>query len=448
MTLRQVFEFVQIEISKEEAPALLLEEFNFYANRAVNNYVRRVYEGYDTNQKSTDNIQVLKGHAVYSSEFRTNAYGDTNRGTFTANGTEIAYDTTDFTAQTADFTAAIGGNYAVDTSTGAVEVTLPAGVTNGDRIMILHTAGSNDITITPDGTQTSDTITANGIGQTIALEFCYLTDVLVGNWESTLYKFIDGTILYTTNNNITKSTPKVPTDYLISSTPTGVGVSINTPSQGDLQKAPYYITKKIVGDYNTNAGSATYEIKLPQNYYHLLNCVVEYHITTNFKCYNKGNKFKIGAKRVSSDFYAGSLANVFTKPDPLRPYYFISNSAPSQYAEKNGDINGPDESQEYVGGNRYGHVEAPVLQIRYGSDDSVFSLVNLYIDYIKTPRRLRLTQDQFDVTLDTSQVLEFPDHICDIIAKDLVTLILEKTSDPRVQSHDAVNRVIPNQPQP
>jgi len=33
------------------------------------------------------------------------------------------------------------------------------------------------------------------------------------------------------------------------------------------------------------------------------------------------------------------------------------------------------------------------MEIRYGTDDSVFKLTRVYIDYIKAPQHIRLTQE-------------------------------------------------------
>lgn len=55
---------------------------------------------------------------------------------------------------------------------------------------------------------------------------------------------------------------------------------------------------------------------------------------------------------------------------------------------------------------RYGNVSPVRIEIRYGKDDSLFKLDRLYIDYIKTPQYIRLTQEELDKTEDTSQMLE------------------------------------------
>lgn len=52
------------------------------------------------------------------------------------------------------------------------------------------------------------------------------------------------------------------------------------------------------------------------------------------------------------------------------------------------------------------------MEIRYGKDDSLFALENVYVDYLKTPQTIRLTQEQLDLTEDTSQMMEFPDYVC------------------------------------
>ena len=93
-------------------------------------------------------------------------------------------------------------------------------------------------------------------------------------------------------------------------------------------------------------------------------------------------------------------------------------------------------------GHRYGNSSNVRLEVRYGQDDSVFKLVGIIIDYIKAPQFIRLTQEQLDRTEDTSQILEFPDYICQEIINELVKIILENTSDPRMQTQPAVSMSI------
>lgn len=51
---------------------------------------------------------------------------------------------------------------------------------------------------------------------------------------------------------------------------------------------------------------------------------------------------------------------------------------------------------------RYGNPSQVRMEIRYGKDDGIFELDKVYVDYLKTPQHIRLTQEQIDLTEDTS----------------------------------------------
>jgi ribosomal protein L27 len=38
------------------------------------------------------------------------------------------------------------------------------------------------------------------------------------------------------------------------------------------------------------------------------------------------------------------------------------------------------------------------MEIRYGTDNTVFELTDVYVDYIKAPQHIRLTQEEIDKT--------------------------------------------------
>lgn len=98
---------------------------------------------------------------------------------------------------------------------------------------------------------------------------------------------------------------------------------------------------------------------------------------------------------------------------------------------------------------RYGNRSEVRIEIRYGTDDSVFELTDVYVDYLKAPQYIRLTQQQLDMTEDTSQLLEFPDYVCQEIINELVHIIMENIGDPKLQTHPVVNQsiAIPTQQQ-
>ena len=80
MTSRQLYEGVLIELNKENAPNILLEDFNYFANKAINNYVNKRYNIYDINQQTTDDLRVLKATALLTPSHITNYSGLTMAG--------------------------------------------------------------------------------------------------------------------------------------------------------------------------------------------------------------------------------------------------------------------------------------------------------------------------------------------------------------------------------
>lgn len=233
-----------------------------------------------------------------------------------------------------------------------------------------------------------------------------------------------------------------------------------------------------------------WEVELPADYYHILNCLVRFKVKKRFSCYDEGDIWEQGATRLTSDMWPQIINNIYMKPSWRRPYFFIHNvntmsqdgtynlptnkyetsSSPlgkgtdpeiSKVTEKDGkiilDLSGlskklyadkynnqyiEDDQVEKLQGHRYGNTSPIRMEIRYGNDDTVFEPVLISVDYLKTPQYIRLTQEQIDSTIDTSQVMEFPDYVCQEITNGLVKLIMENASDPRLQTNMAVNQTI------
>lgn len=115
-------------------------------------------------------------------------------------------------------------------------------------------------------------------------------------------------------------------------------------------------------------------------------------------------------------------------------------------------INLNDYQEDLVEKPAYTRVANPSkvrMEIRYGRDNSIYQLVEVKVDYIKAPQFIRLTQDQIDQTEDTSQIMEYPDFICQKIINKLVAILLERSSDPRLTTNIQINRSMaqPAQPQ-
>ena len=66
----------------------------------------------------------------------------------------------------------------------------------------------------------------------------------------------------------------------------------------------------------------------------------------------------------------------------------------------------------------------------------------VYIDYIRKPKQINLTWDDIQNTIDTTEELEFPDYVCYEIINEIVKLILENSSDPRLSTNYAMNKTV------
>ncbi len=274
---------------------------------------------------------------------------------------------------------------------------------------------------------------------------------------------------------------------------------------------------------------ATYEVFLPLDYLHMLNCICVYKLNKRHKCYNAGDYVQFAAKRLTADSWSIILNDYYNRPLPERPYYYIHNINQSvdlptnpvnNVAQLRVNLTGTDAAKDYTNnlkkyvsqykdgstgtnitiqnpeldemnelstwtannpnhyvmevkevskqgqtnlprfiditnfanksvvekeaGQRYGNSSSVRCEIRYGKDSSVFKLQSVLIDYIKSPQVIRLTQEQVDLTEDTSQIMEFPDYVCQEIINELVTLVMENTADPRLYTNNSVTQSIAN----
>jgi hypothetical protein len=142
------------------------------------------------------------------------------------------------------------------------------------------------------------------------------------------------------------------------------------------------------------------------------------------------------------------------RPSYKNPYYYINNVTTKEdykTTDNQTSINFPTntnatvpENVERIAGVRYGNKNEVRLEIRYGRDDAIFKLALVYVDYLKAPQFIRLSQEQVDMVEDTSQVLEFPDYVCQEIVNELIMLLLENASDPRLQTNIPISKSIAN----
>ena len=202
MTARQVFESTLIELSKTQAPSLKLYEFNYLFNKAINQYINKVYNVYDINQQTTDDLRVLKATAFLT------PHKVELKGRSITSGYDSAIQNTN----------AITGNRDQDT----------------------------------------------------------------GEENKTGY---DG-------------------------------------------QAKSYLSKAHRSIQSLHG--ATYEVFLPIDYLHMLNCVCIYYVAKTKDCWDAGSYIEIPATRLTADSWSSIITDIYNRPSPMKPYYYIHNLNQSQ----------------------------------------------------------------------------------------------------------------------
>jgi hypothetical protein len=148
-------------------------------------------------------------------------------------------------------------------------------------------------------------------------------------------------------------------------------------------------------------------------YRHLLSCIIFVTITRPIaKCSQKAlttEQYKV--VRMSSEMKGGMLGNEYLKPTFYRPYFEIIENE---------------------------------IRISIGViDNKKVSINKVIIEYLCNPEVVDLTEDEIEEEEeDNSTVLEFSKDVCEEITKITLKLILERGSNPRLQSNIAVNQAI------
>ena len=217
----------------------------------------------------------------------------------------------------------------------------------------------------------------------------------------------------------------------------------------------------------------------------MLNCVCIYYVAKTKDCWDAGSYIEVPALRLTADSWSQIISDIYNRPSPMRPYYYIHNlnqnpNIPTDPVTANAniptgyqgiDMNGvykvtKDDAEVATGTEgsnfqrtfklgesdvslvekpaaiRVGNTSNVRCEIRYGKDDSLFQLAEVQIDYVKVPQHIRLTQEQLDLTEDTSQIMEFPDYVNQEIINELVHLVMEKVNDPRLGNNMQMTQTI------
>lgn len=161
-----------------------------------------------------------------------------------------------------------------------------------------------------------------------------------------------------------------------------------------------------------------FTVALPENYLHLERCsqkVQLSHIGQNDCNAINYNAFP-NTTIIESDPLQRILKDYYTKPSIKRVYY-----TPYQIFE--------DDKVIY-------HLNL------YCGEDTNLTITNVYIDYLRKPSLMVLRQEDIYSETDNSQKMEFTEYVNLEILRELTTLILENSSDPRLSTNGPVNQSI------
>ena len=439
MTARQCYEAILIELNKENAPNILLEDFNYLFNKAINQYINKRYNIYDINQQTTDDLRVLKATALLTPS-PCSVYGE----------------------QT-DIGRMMGAIY---------EVTMPS-----DYLHILNCICIYDVK------KTFKCYNAGDVWRRAATRLTadIYSQILDNFWLRPTYR---RPYYYIHNVNLDEQ-------KIISTNP------YRMPSHVSTVIRRYYTVYEYDGSYYETLGAAEtaagpdhknevetitnekrreiyYEwedTQYPKNgkYY---TAIVTYdtwqdgpfttpahpanddkRTTVHFESLvgtdapTIYNKMPINTTDDYNDLGDDRDGNKVVTGLNVPSYINGTSWAGADSSEQGGIVGLKDtnisnvERGAYI---RYGNQSSVRMEIRYGTDDSLFTLKKVYIDYIKAPQNIRLTQEQLDLTEDTSQMLEFPDYVCQEIINELVHIVMENITDQRLQTHPVVSQSIAN----
>jgi hypothetical protein len=139
---------------------------------------------------------------------------------------------------------------------------------------------------------------------------------------------------------------------------------------------------------------------------------------------------KFPARRLTQDMHSAIQNNAYMSPAPNRPYHQLFNSTGNT-----GGLVLPTSPNDYKSLQN-----KPKVRIYLGNKTSVMELRKVIIEYIKIPSTVTLLDsDIYTADNDESQIIELPDYLKNEVVKRCAIYLLEKSSDPRVQTQPAFN---------
>ena len=391
MTARQIFESLLTELSKVKAPSMLLSDFNYYMNKAVNQYINKRYNLYDVNQQTTDDIRVLKSTAILDAAPVIDEI--TKKGKY---GT-----ITDIENYKTGEANLFGATYIVN---------LP-----DDYLHMLNCVCVYELTKDYKCYDKGNVVQFPAKRLTADAWSTIVTDYYNRPLPERPYYYIHNVNTSTDQpTNPLKYNPVTTND--LSDLVEGTDAGFNVPLPGEYAKYKVLVYESTGISYQVYYNSQGYtfvmdsDLERADRYHH---CELSENLQSILKI-----------ESIDQDVHS-------TKLD-------VSQILSRTIKFNNNSVNLVDKPE----GLRVSNASKVRCEIRYGKDNSVFKLKKVFIDYIKSPQVIRLTQEQVDLTTDTSQIIEFPDYVCQEIINELVMLVMAKDADPRLQTTNVVNQSI------
>lgn len=405
-----------IELSKQNAPSLLLQDYNYLINKTITQYVNKQYNTYDFNQQSTDSLRVLKSTCFLEPKL---SYPENK---FQSN--------TDLGRKYPQLNNLYGATY---------EVELPK-----DYLHLL-----NCICIY----QVNKTFKCYDKGSFVQFAAKRLTSDLWSNIINDYYQrpLPERPYYFIHNNNkqnelLTNEYKEgTGTDQLILPDKQTEGydyLELEVHSSEGGHDLIGVLKLKYIDNHNYDSPSTTMSEEEFSPFTQLGLSYTEA-FTQAAGVLNQGNKYiYLNTSWNMIIITNNSPSSVGSLPDlKHQDGEYISNGAYFNrdiFTSQFGNVS----AVEKPGGIRYSNPSTVRMEIRYGKDNTVFELKEVLVDYVKSPQHIRLTQEQLDLTEDTSQIIEFPDYVCQEIINELVAIVMENTKDDRLQTHVAVTQSI------
>ena len=387
MTSKQIYEATAIELSKVQAPALKLYEFNYFFNQAIRQFVNKIYNVYDINQQTTDDLRVLKSTAT-------------------------------LVPKKADDT----GNSAIDyLRKGTYFVDMPS-----DYLHLLNCICLFGVNKRKECWDKGDVMVVGATKLNADSWSSIIDDVYNRPTKKRPYYYIhnQNDVYMDEYNVLTNRNSELPTNINSDNAtiPSGNATDrLHLTTSYALWMSVLAAAEKVSKEEDSNKQDVLDAASLVAGENEEIIKVID---------------------TVSSDEDIKDASDAYTA---LLNISKIATISPNFDRTFNFDINGddaittPDEvfsTIEKPAGSRHANSSRVKVEIRCGRDKSnIFSLSAVQIDYVKAPQFIRLTQEQLDSDEDISQVMEFPDYVNQEIVNELVNLVMRKTNDPSLQAH-------------